>query len=396
MIKTKPSSALDPQGASCANEEPRAAAAYPSALAAAPTAAPRPTSAAGPAFAMVLAAALMLAALLALFPGRAFAYTTIDTSATVTATVSYTAEGAGIGGVEFRLYKVADVSSDVEFTVTGEFAKAGVDVLDGSRYDESAQALAVVVSQKDASGNARYAPAASATTNAAGNAAFAALGPGMYLLVGDVATVGSTVYTPGASLVTLPLLNPDDTWNYEPAIEPKKSSEPVPTEPVSRSVVIVWDDPGLESERPDAVEVVLLRDGVEYDRVTLGAGDSWRHEWTGLDPDSTWAVYEVVPDGYTASSVEEGTVTTITNKRRATTPPTPSASTGSSTVANDVSPSSGGGSGTTSARLSQTGDGLGAVFGCIVALACIAGVVAVCVLVKSARGRGRGAGRHGE
>lgn len=82
----------------------------------------------------------------------------------------------------------------------------------------------------------------------------------------------------------------------------------------SVSVKKVWklDDGGTAA---DSVEVSLLKDGAEHDRVTLNAGNSWSHTWNHLNDKYHWTVEEIaVPDGFTVSiNREPGNRFVITN-----------------------------------------------------------------------------------
>lgn len=74
----------------------------------------------------------------------------------------------------------------------------------------------------------------------------------------------------------------------------------------------VWEDDG--KDRPDSIEVNLLRDGEAVDKVELNKDNQWTHTWDRLDIDSEWSVEEVkVPEGYKVSYKTDGTMVTIIN-----------------------------------------------------------------------------------
>lgn len=92
----------------------------------------------------------------------------------------------------------------------------------------------------------------------------------------------------------------------------------------SVSVKKVWklDDGGTAA---DSVEVSLLKDGAEHDRVTLNAGNSWSHTWNHLNDKYHWTVEEIaVPDGFTVSiNREPGNRFVITNDDKPSDPDDP-------------------------------------------------------------------------
>ena len=77
--------------------------------------------------AAVLLGALLLAASLGLM---ALAAGPIDTDRTGSISVYFGEDGAGFSGAEFKLYRVASVSEDCVFTLTGDFARYNVAVND--------------------------------------------------------------------------------------------------------------------------------------------------------------------------------------------------------------------------------------------------------------------------
>lgn len=83
----------------------------------------------------------------------------------------------------------------------------------------------------------------------------------------------------------------------------------------------VWDDNGCP-DRPQSVEVDLLRDGEVAETVTLTAENQWSYTWENLDDRYTWMVAEAVPAGYEASYHWEDNRVFITNHRDYT-PPEP-------------------------------------------------------------------------
>lgn len=102
-----------------------------------------------------------------------------------------------------------------------------------------------------------------------------------------------------------------------------KDSGPVDSY-TSVSVKKVWklDDGGTAA---DSVKVALLRNGTEYETVTLDDSNNWSYTWSRLNDKYNWTVQEVeVPDGFTAFiDRASGNSFTITNNDEPSTPDNP-------------------------------------------------------------------------
>lgn len=86
-----------------------------------------------------------------------------------------------------------------------------------------------------------------------------------------------------------------------------------------RSVVKVWNDRGYEDERPERIQVHLLRNGEIYDTQTLDESNQWQTAWENLparDENGNgiiWSVQEAELPGYHAGYTEVGEHMIITN-----------------------------------------------------------------------------------
>ena len=255
----------------------------------------------------------------------AFAYETIDTGREASLTVCFGREGEGFPGVEFQLYRVAEVSAGAGFTLTGDFADypVKVDGLDSSGWRALAQTLEGYAARDDLS------PLQTAETGRDGRAVFDRLETGLYLVTGDRYRQGRYTYTPEPFLVCLPTLDDADAWIYDAVVSCKYDSDYNPPgggddDTVNRKVLKVWEDDGNEENRPEEIVVQLLRDGKVYDTVTLNEGNNWRHTWTGLDDDYTWRVVEYkTPEGYTVTVERQGITFVMTNTWREEPPDEP-------------------------------------------------------------------------
>lgn len=266
-----------------------------------------------------------IAVMLSCFGADTFAYGRIDTAAEASLTAVLTEEGTGIDGAAFRLYRVADVSDTVEFTLAGDFADAPVsleDVKDSGGWADMAATLSAYAAASGIS------PIQTQTTKENGTVSFSGLKTGLYLLSGDGVILGEDACTPAPAIIMLPTLSEDDTWDYAPCVEVKYTKAPL-AKYQDITVKKVWDDGG-SSDRPDSVKVQLLRDRGVYETVVLNADNNWTYTWSGLP--CTWTgsngemgVYTYaanesdVPREYTVSVGQNGSTFTVKNTSKSVT-----------------------------------------------------------------------------
>lgn len=269
--------------------------------------------------------AILLAALLLLpcFALTAFAYEAVDTGREASLTVYFGDGENDFSGVEFRVYRVADISETGEMTLAGDFAAYPVSLeeLDSSGWRALAQTVDAYIARDG------LLPLREAGTGESGEAVFEGLPVGLYLITGDSYESGEYTYTPEPFFICLPDWDEEDgQWNYDMSVSCKFDSRQVPpTEnTVRRKVMKIWKDDGNEQKRPEEITVQLLRDGTVYDTVTLDESNNWRYEWTDLDEDSRWQVAEYeTPEDYTVSVSREGITFVMTNTYQPDTPDTP-------------------------------------------------------------------------
>lgn len=258
----------------------------------------------------------------ALLPVTAFAWEMVNIDKTdCTLTIQYPC-----AGIEFRLYRVADISKSGEFTPTENFKESKVSFvgLDSTGWRDAATTLDGYIALH------KLSPVDTRTTNSDGKLTFSPQKTGLYLVTWDRHTTGGYTYTPQPFLVSLPGLGTGGDWVYAVEAEPKYDKEEVPDNPpdepdtVTLKVQKVWKDNGDTASRPSSVTVQLLKDGVVYKEVELNAANNWMHMWTGLNADHTWQVVEKnVPDGYTVSVGRTGVTFTVTNTLTPPPPPPP-------------------------------------------------------------------------
>lgn len=228
-------------------------------------------------------------------------------------TIKVGEEEQSMENVEFRLYRVAEITDAVTFRRVAPFDAYAVTASD---WLSRAATLAGYVARD------KVEPTASAVTNGEGKVFFEALLPGLYLIVGDSKTIGDYRYTPTPFLLSLPYTEDGVSWEPNVVTFAKYTRNyigggggPDP-KPLQYHVLKVWEDKGNEESRPQSVTVDLLRNGEVYDSVELSAGNNWRHDWTNLSPNADWQVTERAVEGYTASVSQSGITFVITNTLR--------------------------------------------------------------------------------
>lgn len=261
-----------------------------------------------------LAALVLLACALAVTA----AAQTIDQDRESTLTLSFGESGEGFPEVEFSLYPVAALTEEGEYALTGDFGQYPVSLedLDSSGLRSLAQTLDAYVARDTLT------PLLSQKTGEDGRVSFDGLSPGLYLVLGESYTQDNTVYTPSPMLFYLPDQGEDGGWEYEVTASCKFDQEETTDTTVSRKVQKVWKDNGNQSKRPEMVFVQLLENGAVVDTVALSEENNWEYTWEGLDASSRWQVAETsVPDGYTVTVTQEGTLFVVTNTYPGKTPP---------------------------------------------------------------------------
>ncbi len=258
-----------------------------------------------------------------LLPVQVFAAGAIDTGRDVSLTVQYAHDKAPVSGVQFDLYRVADVDAYAEFTLTGDFQNYPVQIngLTAETWKTLAETLSAYADRDTLTS------LDSVKTDAKGMLTFpsqkSSLKPGLYLVVGRQLVQDGYTYTTEPFLVSLPNLDTEsDTWTYDVTVTPKHTQTENPPTPddrtVTRKVLKVWKD-DVKQFRPKEVIVQLLKDGAVYDTVTLNAANNWRYTWEKLleyNKDGSkivWSVVEKELEDYTVLITQEGVTFTVTN-----------------------------------------------------------------------------------
>ncbi len=263
--------------------------------------------------------ALLLCLWLCLMPCTALAASTtnatepIDTARECTLDFLYRCEGTAVSDVAVRVYHVADVSADFQYTLTAPFEPTALTV-NGIRSNGE---WTVIRSTLEAYVLANNIPETlSAVSDAEGRVWFENLKPGLYLALSCASddTELPCVFEP--SLVALPGLGADGVWQYQVTVTPKYRIIP-PIEPdgeLQLKVLKLWKGDEGQGARPSSVEAEIFRNGESYRKIELSQETDWAYSWTVPDDGAEWVVVERnVPNGYVATVDKRDGAFVLTN-----------------------------------------------------------------------------------
>jgi hypothetical protein len=230
-------------------------------------------------------------------------------------TIAYRYDGQSFSNHPVRLYKIADVSADFQYTLTAPFANSGL-ILNGvrsvSEWNVIRSTLEIHILTYDVDADL------TGVTDQDGQVCFQALKPGLYLAITEQVIQHDWIYAFDSALVALPGLGADGLWQYEVAVTSKSKAIPLAEtdEEIAFKVLKLWKGDKGRSDRPQSIEVEIFRDGVSYQTVILSEENHWTFSWFAKDDGATWKVVERnVPTGYTMMVEERETSFVLTNTR---------------------------------------------------------------------------------
>ncbi len=242
-------------------------------------------------------------------------------------TFVYLAQEVPFEGLAVKTFRIAEVSADGKYALTGDFRDYPVSLYDVQSQAEWRNIASTLASYAIADG---LAPTASGVTDGAGTVKFDNLLPGMYLTLSVRQDTPELVTVFENFLTALPMPDGSGAYNYDVTAYPKHETR-VPS-PADRTFKVIkhWKDGGDYALRPDTVLVDLYRDGQLQETVTLSSDNNWMHTWTAPDDGSLWTCVErEIPDGYTVTVVQEGNTFVLTNAHDGDIPTPPTGDSGS-------------------------------------------------------------------
>lgn len=238
--------------------------------------------------------------------------------------LEYQWQGVNVEGASVELYRVADWKTDGTFALVDTFSDVRYDwdalmrqfasnVHDGKTYADEFQTAANTL---DAYAHAeKLRPSRTGTVGVSG-VSFPGLTKGLYLVVFDRFADTEKTCESSASLIALPT---NENGKLVSTVTAHSKGDCVATPKTTKTATInaskVWRKDN-DRNRPESIEVQLLKNGVVVDTAKLTADGDWKRSWTGLDASCDWRVVEKsVPKGYTVAIDRNGADYTIFNTR---------------------------------------------------------------------------------
>ena len=227
--------------------------------------------------------------------------------------ISYCSGGIAFSGLPVKLYKIADVSADYQYTLTSSFEKSnlilnGIQTVGEWNVIRSTLETYILANEVAADFNA--------VTDFEGKASFDALKPGLYLSITERIIKDETTYVFDSALIALPGLGADGLWQYQVDVTSKSTIIPPSEddEEIELKVLKLWKGDSGSSARPTTIEVEIFRNGTSYQTVTLSKDNRWTYTWSAKDDGSDWKVVERnIPTGYAMTIEERETSFVLTN-----------------------------------------------------------------------------------
>ena len=226
------------------------------------------------------------------------ASTPIDVEQVCSLTLSFACDGTAFSDVPVQLYKVANVSTDYQYTLTKSFTSSNL-ILNGIRSQGEWNVIrstleAYILAERIDANRVLH-------TDANGQVCFNDLTPGLYLVGAATARKGELHCFFDAALISLPGLNTEGVWQYQVATISKSGMLPPvePDETISLKVIKLWKGDEGGNSRPKHIEVEIFRNGTSYGKVLLSEDNHWSYSWSAAKDDATWTVVERnTPEGY--------------------------------------------------------------------------------------------------
>ena len=255
--------------------------------------------------------ALILILCILFIPYNIYAASTTQAKEPITLTkdcalqLSYASGENAFSDLDVKLYKIASVSADFQYTLLDPFSSTKL-MLNGiqsqSEWNTVRSTLeSFILANEIASDTA-------VSTDNDGVASFGGLSAGLYFVPAQTATLDGFRYYFQSALISLPGLLDDGTWNYSVSANPKPDVRPPSSDDPEYKVLKLWKGDDSEN-RPNQVTVDLIKDGAVVRTVTLSSENNWCYSWYAADDGSIWTVSEKNPPAEYTVTVEQNQTT---------------------------------------------------------------------------------------
>ena len=225
--------------------------------------------------------------------------------------MSYTCDGTAFVDVTVKLYKIAEVSADFQYTLTSSFSSSGL-ILNEVRSNDEWNVIRSTLEAYVMADN--IAADMVEQTDSSGQVCFASLKPGLYLATVGFVKQGDLNCFFDSALIALPGLGANGLWQYQVSVASKSEMLPPSDEEVELKVLKLWKGDEGQNSRPKKVEVEIFRDGMSYEKIVLSQENNWSYSWTVKGDDTKWTVIERnLPTGYTMTVEKRDTSFVLTN-----------------------------------------------------------------------------------
>lgn len=216
-------------------------------------------------------------------------------------TLQYTDGEIAFAGEDVHIYRIAEVHEEGTYEKVNPFTEYPVSVANvtsQTQWNEMASTLRGYI-QADA-----LPSYCSGKTDDEGTVSFQELDTGLYLVAGMRVETEDAVYTFDDFMICIPH-NEAGQYMYDIHAKPKfQKSEPV-TEETTYTILKLWEDGG-NANRPQSVNVDILKDGQLQETVVLSTENQWKYTFVCPDGKGKWAVAERnVQKGYTVTIMEK-------------------------------------------------------------------------------------------
>ena len=225
--------------------------------------------------------------------------------------LTYVCDEIAFKDVPVKLYKVASVSEDFQYTLTERFASSNL-ILNGIKTNGEWNTICSTLEALIIADNIEDDGAAITDLN--GETCFLSLSPGLYIVLSQTITQEGVTCFFDSALIALPGRGEDGIWQYDIEVASKSEIIPPSVNDIELKVIKLWKGDEGKNNRPKNVEVQIFRDGIIYKEIILSKENNWSYSWVVKDDGAKWTVIERnIPSDYTMTAEKREATFIVTN-----------------------------------------------------------------------------------